>query len=107
MSELTDTFGDWMTSTVQVATNRGAGAYGPSLAAPVAVLGVMVSASRRFVRNSDGNEVVSETSILSELENVATFALGSEVTLPNGTTSTVLVAALDEHIFDALVVALA
>ena len=101
-----DTFGDWMGSTVTVATNQGAGAYGPDLADPVAVVGVMVSAKRRFVRNSDGNEVVSETSLLAELEHVAKFTGGSVVTLPNGTNTTVITAALDPLIFDALVVSL-
>lgn len=106
MSELTDTFGDWMTSTVTVATNEGPGAYGPSLAEPVTVAGVMVSAKRRFVRSSEGNEVVSETSILAVMEEAAKFSGGSEVTLPNGTTTTVIAAAIDPLLFDALVVSL-
>ena len=106
MSALTDAFGDWMTSTVTVATNKGAGAYGPDLAEPVAVVGVMVSDKRRFVRNSEGNEVISETSILADLEHLPKFPGGSEVTLPNGTTTTVITAATDPLMFDALVVSL-
>ena len=106
MSALTDTFGDWMGSTVTVATNQGAGAYGPDLAEPVAVVGVMVSAKRRFVRNAEGNEVISETSILAELEHEAKFTGGSVVTLPSGTNTTVITASLDPLMFDALVVSL-
>jgi hypothetical protein len=106
MSELRDTFGDWMTSTVTVATNRGAGAYGPDLADPIAVDEVMVSNKRRWVRNSEGNLTPSESSILAEMEHLPKFTGGSEVTLPNGTTTTVITAASDSLLFDALVVSL-
>jgi len=97
-------FGDWMGSTVSVATNRGAGAYGPDLAEPIPVEGVMVSFKRRFVRNSEGNTVPSEASILAELEHEDKFTGGSVVTLPNGRNTTVITAALDPLMFGALVV---
>ena len=99
-----DDLAEFMADTVTVATSQGAGAYGPSLAAPVTIPGVMISAKRRFVRNSDGNEVISETSILAAETLAPTFTLGSEVTLPNGSTSTVLAVAVDQILFRSLVV---
>lgn len=103
---LRDIFGDWMGSTVTVATNRGAGAYGPDLAVPVAVVGVMVSFKRRWVRNSEGNTVPSEASIMAEAEHETKFAGGSVVTLPSGTNTTVISASVDPLMFGALVVTL-
>lgn len=100
MSEFEEAFGDWLTYGLIVERWDGAGFDGPAFAAPVTivgpVVGVMVEQTRRLIRNSDGNEVVSETTIYVPPEREGAFNLHARVTLLDGTVSKVLrIAKLD------------
>lgn len=70
----------------------GSGAHGPTFGAPVAVRCLM-DAKRRRVRDTEGDEVVSETTVRVRLDHVDHFPTGSRVTLPDGTTPTVITTA--------------
>lgn len=52
----------WFSETVEVEAYTGEGAYGPVFGAPV-TLAANISGSRTLVRNGDGDEVVSETTL--------------------------------------------
>ncbi|MGW1679390.1 hypothetical protein [Saccharopolyspora sp. NPDC002376] len=73
--------------TVTIEPYEGTGAYGPVYGPAVQVRAV-VDAARRLVRNAEGAEVVSETTLYVPLSTVA--PAGSRVTLANGTRSTVI-----------------
>ena len=79
---------------IQVEPYQGAGAHGPLYGEPVTVRALM-DAKRRRIRDTEGDEVVSETTLRVRLEHVAHFATGSRVTLPDGTQPTVIRA--DRH----------
>lgn len=51
-----------LTETVEVQAYGGEGAYGPSYGAPASTL-CQLDAGRRLVRSSDGDEVVSESTL--------------------------------------------
>ncbi|MUL39630.1 hypothetical protein FZ103_00280 [Streptomonospora sp. PA3] len=74
---------------ITVEPYQGAGAYGPTYGAPVAVRALM-DAGRRLVRGDDGSEVVSETTLRVRLADAVSFPAHSRVTLPDGTTPTVI-----------------
>ncbi|GAA2772803.1 hypothetical protein [Saccharopolyspora taberi] len=76
-------------SDVVIEAYEGSGAYGDIYGDPVTVRAV-VDASRRLVRDDAGTEVVSETTLYAPLSTVA--PAGSRVTLPDGTSSTVITA---------------
>jgi hypothetical protein len=62
----------WFVHTVTVETFQGAGAYGDVFAAPVTLAppnGCWVDNARKVVRNKDGVEVVSETSVATSTVN--------------------------------------
>lgn len=77
---------------IQVEPYQGAGPYGPVYAEPVTVRALMDS-QRRLVRDADGAEVVSETTLRVRLDVADRFPPGSRVTLPDGTTPTVITTA--------------
>ena len=83
-------FSDWLTDTVTVESMDGVGFDGVHTSAPVTVSQVMVDEESRLVRASDGNEVVSSTTVYVALELAEPFALHSKVTLPSGRVSTVI-----------------
>ena len=74
--------------TISVETYGGAGAYGPVYAAATTVLG-RVSYVRQLVRNSEGVEVVSETTIYVQPDDLDSFPPQSRVTI-DGRVSTVI-----------------
>lgn len=76
------------TQTVSVETFLGIKNSRPSYASPVTVA-CFVNDSRKLVRDQNGAEVVSETTLYAPLAAVGTFAAGSRVTV-HGATSTVL-----------------
>ena len=83
-------FANWLTDTVTVASIAGIGFDGIETSSNVTVSNVMVDEESRLVRNSDGNEVVSSTTVYVATESADPFTLHSKVTLPSGRVSTVI-----------------
>jgi hypothetical protein len=75
---------------VQVETQTDTGPYGDQYAAPVTVP-CFIDDARQIVRNAEGAEVVSETTLLCTLDR-AEFVPDSRVTLPDGRVAFVLMA---------------
>ena len=65
---------------VTVEPYSGESGYGPIHAAAATVLG-KISATRQLVRNSDGEEVVSEVTLYVHPADAAPFVPGSRVTI--------------------------
>lgn len=118
MSEFEDVFGDWLTHVVVVEPYLGAGIEGVSYGAPQQIGGdessiadaeLMVERKRRLIRSSDGNEIVSETTLYVSHAAAAAFPLHSRVTLDGDEVTTVeRVAPMDVYgLFDHVVVSLA
>lgn len=80
----------WVHS-VTVKPKLGEGSYGPVFGDPLSVM-CFVDENQRLVRDSEGSEVVSTTSIYTDNSHVESFKVGSEVTLPTGDTTSVLAA---------------
>ena len=74
---------DWFVHTVQVETLQGAGAAGPVYSAPVAVAGFL-DGKVSLVRNTDGEQVVAQSTFYCSLADGARFTPDSRVTLPAG-----------------------
>ncbi|WP_344161702.1 hypothetical protein [Nocardiopsis rhodophaea] len=74
---------------VTVEPYQGAGPYGPTYGAPVTVRALM-DAKRRLVRDAQGAETISETTLRVRLDHVDDFPPGSRVTLPDSTQPTVI-----------------
>lgn len=74
---------------IRVEPLEGEGPYGPVFGDPVEVRALM-DAKRRLVRDAEGSEVTSETTLRVRLDVADLFAVGSRVTLPDGTTPTVI-----------------
>lgn len=72
---------------ITVEAREGSGAYGDVYAAPVTVR-ALVEQSRRLVRDTDGAEVTSETTVRVPLSTTA--PAGSRITLPDGRRSLVI-----------------
>jgi hypothetical protein len=79
---------------IQVEPYTGAGAHGPLYGDPVTVRALM-DAKRRRIRDTEGDEVISETTLRVRLDVAEHFVTGSRVSLPDGTTPTVIRA--DRH----------
>lgn len=69
--------------TVSVQQLEGAGAYGDRFAAQVDGIVCMRDDKVRLVRNSDGDEVTSQTTLYMRLAQEPRFPAGSLVHLPN------------------------
>lgn len=74
---------------VTVEPHQGDGPHGPTYGAPVTVRALM-DARRTLVRDQEGAEVTSETTLRVRLEHVDSIPPHSRVSLPDGTTSTVI-----------------
>lgn len=72
---------------VQVEPYQGSGAYGDVFGLPVTVRAI-VEASRRLVRDRDGQQVTSNTTLYCDLATAA--PAGSRITLADGRVSTVI-----------------
>ena len=85
-----DPLASWWRHQVSIARYEGVGAYGDKYATPVTYLGV-VEDQRRLVRDADGEEVVSSSTVRLPIAT-PDVPLGSIVTLPGfgGRMSTVL-----------------
>lgn len=78
------------TQTVSVATFLGTDSLGPRRADPV-TKSVFINDARKMVRNRDGVEVVSETTLYGYLADIDAFTVNSDV-LVNGRTAQVICA---------------
>lgn len=78
MSDFDDIFDEWLTQGVALRVLLGSSAEGVRHADPVNVDGVAVEHARRLVRDAEGREVVSETTIYVP-EGKPTFSPGDEV----------------------------
>lgn len=81
---------DFQTTTVSVETFRGVGAGGKeAFDAPVDSVCVLDDA-RKLVRGANGDEVVSESTIYTDLAEAPKFIPDSKVTLPTRTARVLL-----------------
>jgi hypothetical protein len=73
---------EFFVHTASVATYQGEGSNGAVYAAPVTVQ-CFADDSRKLVRNSNGEQVISETTLYTSIDNVALFVEKSRVTMIN------------------------
>jgi hypothetical protein len=76
------------TQTVSVQTYEGEGSLGP-VWAPAVDVACFVNDARKLVRNSAGDEVVSETTLYTPLSAYSSFTIQSRVTV-NGRAANVI-----------------
>lgn len=88
---MSEDLAEFWVHTASVETLTGTGAYGPIFAAAQSVTG-FAEQGRQLVRSSDGQEVVSESTWYGPIGDAALFKAGSRVTLPDGSTPTVILA---------------
>jgi len=88
MSDFDDIFDDWLTQTITLQPLLGSTAEGVKHGPAVPVDDIAVEHARRLVRDSDGREVVSETTLYVP-SGKPTFSTGDLVTIA-GATSTVI-----------------
>ncbi|VXB82020.1 hypothetical protein [Aeromicrobium sp. 9AM] len=86
---MADIPGYLLVHTVSVETWEGTGAYGDTYAAPVDVP-CFVDDARKIVRNPDGDEVVSESTVIGFLSDAPKFVEKTKVILPGGRPSIVI-----------------
>lgn len=102
---MSDELADFFAHTVSVETWLGTSGYGvDTFAAPVTLspttdTGCLVEGTRRVVRDKDGQQVVSETTVYARTAAAALFAPDSRVTI-GGVESRVITVATNE--LDAL-----
>lgn len=72
---------------VELAPRTGEGPYGPVFGTP-ATVSAIVDQTRRLVRDAQGEQVVSETTLYVQLGTACPD--GSRVTLPDGQATTVI-----------------
>ncbi len=80
---------DFWIHTVTVQTFTGTGARGETFAAVSAPIACLIEDGRRLVRNATGQEVISETTVYTDLAQAAVFATDSKVTV-NGRVARVI-----------------
>ena len=78
--------------TVAVETYSGDSAYGPIYAASTSIH-CHIDARRHLIRNTYGDEVVSEATLYVHPDDAAPFTPESRVTIPTGRVSSVLTVA--------------
>lgn len=84
--------GMWLKHTVQVEAYEGDTAYGPRYALPVAVR-CFLEQKTRTVRDKEGQEVVSSGTFYARLDEAQDICPAeSRITLPDGSTTTVIAA---------------
>lgn len=116
-TDFAEVFDDWLVGVVTVQPYTGASMEGAHFgearivggdASAVPGAEIIVEPKRRLIRNSDGNEIVSETTLYVSVEARDEFPLHSRVTLQDGTTTVERVQKLDVYgLFDHTVVNLA
>lgn len=95
MSEFAAEFDDFLTEQVGVEHYIGASMNGPQFGPFIVVPAVgetklMIEDVRRLVRDSLGNQVVSESTIYVPRESAGRLSLHSRVTMPDGRVSRVI-----------------
>ena len=104
MSDFADIFDDWLTQSVTLRSLLGNTADGPKHADPVPVEDVAVEHARRLVRDSDGREVVSETTLYVP-DGKPPFRPGDEVRIGDAVSVVIRVADFEPFgLFDHKVV---
>jgi hypothetical protein len=81
---------DFQTTTVSVETFRGVGAGGREVFDPPVDIDCVVEDGRKLVRAANGDEVISETTLYTDLANTAAFTADSKVTVPTRTARVLL-----------------
>lgn len=84
-----DEMTEFYVHTVSTKTLIGTGAYGDVHAEPVDTAG-FVDEKRRLVRDTTGQQVISETTIYGPPERKLVWTPGSLITLPSGREATVI-----------------
>lgn len=79
-----------LTQSVLVETFLGSGAYGGKYAAP-ATKKAFIDDQRKLIRDAQGVETVSETTLFTLIDDIGAFTAGSRVTV-NGRVAHVLLA---------------
>lgn len=82
---MTSELGDFYVHRVAVEPYEGEGSYGPVFGPRVDDVACYVENRRQLVRDSDGAEVVSDTTVYAPPERAALFPPGSLVHLPDHT----------------------
>lgn len=77
-----------LTQSVLVETRTGSSGYGDLYAAPVTKK-AFIDDQRKLIRDAQGNETVSETTLFTLIDDIDAFTTGSRVTV-NGRIATVL-----------------
>lgn len=89
MSDFEDLFDEWLTQSVSIEPAQGGSMEGVTFGAAVPFADVAVEHARRLVRDADGREAVSETTIYIPAGRPAVKA-GDRVTLGDGSIATVI-----------------
>lgn len=84
-----DDLADFYVHQVTVTPLEGTGAYGPVFGQALTVAGFLDSATH-LVRSATGQEVVSQSTLYTDLDHAAAFLPGSAVTLPDGARTVVI-----------------
>lgn len=84
-----------MPHTVSVEPLLGSGPYGDSYG-PAVVVQCFREDRRQLVRNSEGDEILSETAVYCRLDQVAKFPIGTRVTYGTKVAYVQVVAELDD-----------
>lgn len=80
----------YLVHTVDVDPYTGSGAYGDVYDPTVMGVPCFADDKRQLIRNADGQEVVSETTLYLRLAHEASFPPGSRVTVPSGRQAVVI-----------------
>jgi len=109
VSDFGEVFDEWLTETVEISPRLGAGAEGVQYGEPQRIEGCMIDDSARLIRASDGNQIVSDTTIYVPTSRADAVELHARVKLPSGRVATAERIARPEvyGIFDFVVVNLA
>lgn len=78
---MADELADFYVHTAQVRTLTGGGGYGDTYAGTPVTVPCFLDDTRKQVRSTTGDEVVSETTLYCALEHYDTFTPGSQVAL--------------------------
>jgi hypothetical protein len=81
---------EFQTTTLPIETFRGIGAGGREVYDGPVDIDCIVEDGRKLVRASNGDQVVSETTLYTDLVNAAAFTTDSKVTLPTRTARVIL-----------------
>jgi hypothetical protein len=95
MQEFESVFSDWLSHTITVETFDGTGFDGATYLAPVTVSNCMVEKVSRLVRNSSGNEVVSETTIYATPDQASLFTEHTRISVGDYQSTVIKIEVMD------------